>query len=70
MEQLLIRLVNTRLQTFKHYFVFRLQKDDSYFCINEKSTDEHLHYVDLTQSFAEAEIDLINSLLNWYDKQD
>ena len=70
MEKLLLRLVTTRLQTSKHYFVFRLEKYDSYFFINEKSTDEHLHYVDLTQTFAEAEIDLINSLLNWYDKQD
>lgn len=70
MEQLLIRLANTRLQNQKYYFSFRLYKDDSYFSINEKSTDQHLHYVDLTQSFAKSEIELINSLLNWYDKQD
>ena len=70
MEQLLIRLANTRLQTEKYYFSFRLEKDDSYFSINEKSTDQHLHYVDLSQSFAEAEMELIYSLLNWYDKQD
>lgn len=70
MEQLLMRLANVRLQTKKYYFVFRLYKDDSYFAINDKSTGQHLHYVDLTQSFAEAEIELINALLNWYDKQD
>lgn len=70
MEQLLIRLVNTRPQTKNYYFSFRLFKDDIYFSINEKSTDHPLHYVDLTKTFAEAEIELINGLLNWYDKQD